>query len=475
MKKLAFVSICALFLSAVLSGCGGDVNGPPRTGSIEVATSTTGDDLDPDGYTCRLDGGAHSRAIGTNDTEVMSDLATGDHTVELAETSIADNCTVGGDNPRTVTVQANQTAEVTFNVTCAPLTGALEVTTVTVGDTLDPDGYTVTLDDATTEAIAINGIVTFLALEPGSHNVELDGVAKNCSVNGDNRQTLTITAGETTPVSFGISCEVALFDHMAFVSDRDGNVEIYVMNADGSNPRNLTNNATGDGEPAWSPNGTRIAFHSYRDGNPEVYVMDADGSNPRRLTYNAADDYGPAWSPDGTRIAFRSYRDGNAEVYIMDADGSNLRNLTNNAAYDYDPTWSPDGTRIAFASNRDGNFEVYVMNADGSNPSRLTNNAAYDYEPAWSPDGTRIAFASDRDGNLEVYGMDADGSNPGRLTDNAAHDFDPAWSPDGTMISFVSIRDGDREVYVMDADGSNPRNLTNDAATDVSPAWSPMR
>ncbi|NIN70962.1 MAG: hypothetical protein GTO46_03285, partial [Gemmatimonadetes bacterium] len=179
---MAFLSICALLLAGLVGGCDeGGVSGPAPTGSIQVATSTTGDDLDPDGYTCSVDSGAHSRAIGTNDTETIGDLATGEHTVGLVETSIADNCTVSGDNPRTVTVQADQTAEVTFDLTCAPLTGAIEVTTVTVGDTLDPDGYTVTVDDATGEAIAINGSVTILAVEPGDHSVELDGVAKNCS------------------------------------------------------------------------------------------------------------------------------------------------------------------------------------------------------------------------------------------------------------------------------------------------------
>jgi len=135
---------------------------------------------------------------------------------------------------------------------------------------------------------------------------------------------------------------------IAFMSDRDGNVEIYVMNAApleggtrGSNAVNLTKNWANDSRPAWSPNGQRIAFASDRWGNSEIYVMNADGSNAMNLTDNAADDFQPAWSPDGTRIAFTSDRDGNWEIYVMNADGSGQTNLTDNPAMDHAPAWSP--------------------------------------------------------------------------------------------------------------------------------------
>jgi formylglycine-generating enzyme required for sulfatase activity len=216
---------------------------------------------------------------------------------------------------------------------------------------------------------------------------------------------------------------------IAFVSDRDGNREIYVMNADGSGQTRLTDNPALDWTPAWSPDGTRIAFMSDRDGNPEIYVMNADGSGQTRLTDNPTLDQLPAWSPDGTLIAFASDRDDNWEIYVMNADGSGQTRLTDNPALDWEPTWSPDGTRIAFVSFRDGNAEIYVMNADGSAQTRLTDNPTLDQFPAWSPDGTRIAFASFRDGNWEIYVMNADGSGQTRLTDNPADDAVPAWSP----------------------------------------------
>ncbi len=172
---------------------------------------------------------------------------------------------------------------------------------------------------------------------------------------------------------------------IAFRSSRDGNAEIYVMNADGSGQIRLTDNPASDGSPAWSPDGTRIAFTSERDGNWEIYVMNADGNKQTRLTDNLAEDRYPAWSPDGTRIAFQSERDGNDEIYVMNDDGSDQTRLTDNPAPDIRGAWSPDGKRIAFYSYRDGNWEIYVMNADGSAQTRLTTDPADDVAPAWSP------------------------------------------------------------------------------------------
>ena len=261
---------------------------------------------------------------------------------------------------------------------------------------------------------------------------------------------------------------------IAFASNRDGNTEVYVMAADGSNPTNLTQNADTDGRNlVWSPDGQRIAFTSERDGNTEVYVMAADGSNPTNLTQSTGDDWASVWSPDGQRIAFASNRDGNTEVYVIAADGSNPTNLTQSTGDDWASVWSPDGQRIAFASNRDGNTEVYVIAADGTEPTRLTYHFSGEWSPVWSPDGQRIAFASNRDGNTEVYVMAADGSNPTNLTQSTGDDWSPVWSPDGQRIAFTSNRDGNTEVYVMAADGSNPTNLTQSTGDDWASVWSP--
>src|SRR2546426_537605 len=179
----------------------------------------------------------------------------------------------------------------------------------------------------------------------------------------------------------------------------------------------------------------KIAFVSNRDGNNEIYTMNVDGTGVSRLTVNVASDVSPTWSPDGTKIAFVSNRDGNNEIYVMNADGTGQTRLTTSTAGDVSPAWSPDGSKIAFASNRDSGTiftEIYVMNADGTGQTRLTVNPADDITPAWSPNGTKIAFSTNRDGNYEIYTMNTDGTGATRLTSNAASDALPTWSHDGT-------------------------------------------
>src|SRR5439155_1221949 len=151
----------------------------------------------------------------------------------------------------------------------------------------------------------------------------------------------------------------------------------------------------------------KIAFVSDRDGNNEIYTMNPDGTGVTRLTFDTVvshNDLSPAWSPDGTKIAFASDRDGNYEIYTMNADDSGPTRLTSNLADDASPTWSHDGTKIAFVRYLvGGNYEIYDLDADlchectGTGPTNLSQSASADLEPAWSPDGTKIAFASNRD------------------------------------------------------------------------------
>jgi Tol biopolymer transport system component len=280
----------------------------------------------------------------------------------------------------------------------------------------------------------------------------------------------------------GVAAEAADAGRIAFASKRDGNWEIYRMNADGTDQRRLTTDRSTDRDPCWSPDGSRVAFVSRRDGNEEIYVMNADGTAQRRLTYSPERDGDPAWSPDGGQIAFSSARGASEDIYLMAADGTGQRPLTSNACYDVDPCWSPDGRSIAFASTRDGNWEIYRMRADGADPVRMTANGARDECPAWSPDGSHVAFHSDRDGNDEIYVLRVDSaeaplSSPslvhagapatvGRLTYDPAADRAPAWSFDGSAIAFHTNRDGNDEIYVMAANGSRQQALTANPAQD---------
>jgi Tol biopolymer transport system component len=186
---------------------------------------------------------------------------------------------------------------------------------------------------------------------------------------------------------------------IAFVSNRDGNFDIYLMNADGSNVRNLTNNTANNcgcfgpfelfAQPSFSPDGTKVAFSSDVDDrgrNLDVYVINVDGTGLTRLTTNAAVDGEPDWSPNGRRIAFESDRDGDFEIFTMRVDGSGVKKVTSNPDLDIDPDWSPDGSMFAFVSDRDGgNVEIYVMKADGSGQTRITDDPAVDERPDWRP------------------------------------------------------------------------------------------
>lgn len=280
-----------------------------------------------------------------------------------------------------------------------------------------------------------------------------------------------IALGATAPTTLG---------RIAFVSDRDGDQEIYVMNADGSGLTNLTDSPAEDNRPVWSPDGSQIAFVSDRDGQRDVYLMNADGSSQTNLTNNSALDYLPAWSPDGSQIGFVSNRDGHPDIYVMNADGTGQTNLTNDpAAEDSELAWSPDGSQIAFRSSRDGNpdtfnLDIYLMNADGTAQTRLTDNPAWDQQAAWSPAGSQIAFVSGYPlGDDEVYLMNADGTGQTNLTNDPSSDGDPAWSPDGLLIAFGSDRDGNSEIYVVKPDGTGLTNLTSSSANDDDlPIWS---
>jgi dipeptidyl aminopeptidase/acylaminoacyl peptidase len=249
-----------------------------------------------------------------------------------------------------------------------------------------------------------------------------------------------------------------------FATDRDGDLEVYVMNADGGSPTNLTSSAaTGDRNPVASADGSQIAFE--RDG--QIWKMNADGGGATQLTTEGGTQ--PAWSPEGTKIAFVREDD----VWVMSsADGSGATNLTNNAAADTAPAWSPDGTKIAFTSNRDVNLEVYTMAAaDGGSLTNLSSNGAADSDPSWSPDGTRIAFVSDRDGNPELYVMNIDGGAQTRITDDALAQTSPSWSPDGTQIAFAAGDDTSTDVYAVAVTGGAPTPLTSEGDFHGEPDW----
>ena len=197
-----------------------------------------------------------------------------------------------------------------------------------------------------------------------------------------------------------------------------GTGDIYVVNRDGTGLKQLTFDSELDDQPSWSPDGTRIAFRSYRAQRlGDIWVMNADGSNPINLTPDAlpatTDELRPAWSPDGSRLAYASNAGGNVDIWTMRADGSDKRRITSSTDYDTEPTWSPNGQQVAFRrSNPTVGSDIMIVDAAGGEPMRLPT-PGHEIGPSWSPDGSLIAFAfvSEVGGNPQIYTVRPDGTD----------------------------------------------------------------
>ena len=266
---------------------------------------------------------------------------------------------------------------------------------------------------------------------------------------------------------------------IVFTSGRDGNNEIYVMDADGGNQENLTNHPAYDAQPDWSPDGTKIAFVSRRDGVSQIYVMDADGKNSIRLTIGWRSKSAPDWSPDGQKIAFTvnpAFNEVSHHIALMDGDGRNRERLEDHVMY---PSWSPDGKHIACVSFRDGHGDIYVMGAGGQGLERVARSLGGD-RPSFSPDGQRIAYMAEHKGFSHIHVVDSDGRNLQRLTHNEENHWDPTWSPDGRTIAY-GIWDGILEgklhgtIHLIASNGRYIRQLSDGRnARDYQPDISPL-
>jgi TolB protein len=271
--------------------------------------------------------------------------------------------------------------------------------------------------------------------------------------------------------SDALAAKVTLPKGRIFVTatfDDAANNDIYSMNADGTGVVRLTSEPTADVLPSVSQKGT-LAFYGTRNGSTGVFVMNADGTNVKQVAdalvapFTGMGSEGFAISPDGTRLVFSGTDGSDREIYVMNVDGTGLQQLTFNNDDDKHPSFGPKGEWIAFSSDRDGDLEVYTMKADGTAVTRVTYSAGYDMRPAWSPDGRLLAFESSRDGAAAIFMAAPNGGGVTRVSPVGATAMMPTWAPGSKQLAYWNAM----EIWTVNVDGSAPTHVSSGA----HPAW----
>lgn len=266
---------------------------------------------------------------------------------------------------------------------------------------------------------------------------------------------------------------------LAFVSDKTGRKEIYLMDYDGYNPIKVTSRFSHAMAPAWRPDGKQLAFTAITKNttnvrNHNLFTYDLASGKITMLSNKSGINSGAAYHPNNdTSMALTMSFPGNPEIFTMNTNTKVVQRLTNSFGLDVDPAWSPDGKQIAFVSDRSGRPMVYKMDASGANVQRLTYAGHYNATPTWSPIGNKIAFAGWDAGKFDIFIMNPDGSSIERLTKNMGNNEDPDFAPDGYFLVYSSNRKGKKNLYITNVDNTVHRQITSDFGNCEAPKWGP--
>jgi len=272
--------------------------------------------------------------------------------------------------------------------------------------------------------------------------------------------------------SVPVTVSVVPEGNLVFATNRDGAYAVYGMQTDGSDLVRWTSGPDNARQPTMRADGTFAYVTESNGGRSMIWIAGGSEDEERALFVGLE----PAWAPDGTRLAFSANVEGVSQVYTAALDGGAPLQVTEEDAYAGQPTWSPDGTRLAYVVEREGNWDIWSADADGGEARRLTEDPAMDWSPSWSPDGSKLAFVSNRGGSHQIYVMEADGTKARVLSDLTAGAEAPTWSPDGFWLAFVAYTGegtgiNAREIHLMRYDGHSQVRLTHNDNDDTEVDW----
>ncbi len=447
-----------------------------NSGMLRVTVTSSGEDIDADGYILHL-AGLPDRTVTVNGSEPAQLTPEGTHAVSLS--GLDPNCVANPANPTSVSIVKGDSATLALAVTCAHV-AAINVVITANGIDLDPDGFQIEAEplgaDSVRQDIVAHAMTTgrLVKVWPGTWRVRIDDVAMNCHLTSAPTFTLTVTTADQQ-VNFDITC--IRLGQFAYTSVGD----IYVVKVNGSDIQRLTSGSADDEEPDWSPDGTRIVFSRATSSGQNIGIMNADGSGLVMLTNQSGVNHDPVWSPDGASVAFGREDSTSATggLYIMPASGGPATRIATTRVGS--SSWSPDGSRLVFsAANSVGASSLYTIRRDGTD-LRMVVEGSQDGQynrPAWGPQGriAAIVFSEDLLGSSSaLVTISPDGSGMATVIYSAFanNQVSPDWSADGQLLTVALYSDGSEvedELAIVRADGSSLASLR---IYGHSPDWRP--